>query len=201
MVFALPHQAPDPTSGPHCPVWGGTTLRFYSKPPPPCEAPGLPTPHQNPSANRVLLECHLTPVRPAWYSGFLRTVPCATEWPLTPTALGLVSATPGAQAAYWATGGLLTWVGRAPGCRPPAAVGEAAPGTEYLAGSPRLCPPRGPGHSTGSSARRLPHSSRCRPPACTATWGKPVSGGHPRERASPHFPRLRAWRGSLTGCN
>ena len=86
--------------------------------------------------------------------------------------------------------------GRARGCRPPAALGGAAPGTGCPAGSPRPCPPRGPGHSTGSSAPPLPHSSGCKRPACTATWGKRVSGGAPGDPASPHVhPRPeRAWK-------
>lgn len=84
--------------------------------------------------------------------------------------------------------GLLTWAGRAPGCRPPAALGGAAPGTGCPAGSPRPCPPRGPGHSTGSSAPPLLHSSGCRPPACTATWGKQESGGVQGEPGFPSRP-------------
>ena len=92
--------------------------------------------------------------------------------------------------------GLLTWAGRAPGCRPPVAPGGAAPGTGCPAGSPRPCPRRGPGHSTGSSAPPLPHSSGCKRPACTATWGKRESGGAPGDPASPHVhPRPeRAWK-------
>ena len=70
--------------------------------------------------------------------------------------------------------GLLTWGGRAPGCRPPVALGGAAPGTGCPAGSPRPCPRRGPGRSTGSSAPPLPHSSGCKRPACTQAW-KPGS--------------------------
>lgn len=84
--------------------------------------------------------------------------------------------------------GLLTWGGRAPGCRPPVALGGAAPGTGCPAGSPRPCPRRGPGRSTGSSAPPLPHSSGCKRPACTATWGKQESGGAPGEPGFPSRP-------------
>lgn len=96
--------------------------------------------------------------------------------PLVPMAPRLASAHTRSSGPLLDILRLLTWAGRALGCRPPVALGEAAPGTGHLAGSLRPCPPRGPGHNTGSSAQALPHSSHCRLPACTATWGKPESG-------------------------
>lgn len=130
-------------------------------------------------------------------------VSCATELPFNPHGPGPASAQARSSGCPLHTLGLLTWAGRALGCRPPAAPGEAAPGTGCPAGSPRPCPPRGPGHSTGSSARLLPHRSRCRPPAGTATWGKPESGGprgvggFPSPPQTGKGPKRFSLRGSL----
>lgn len=115
---------------------------------------------------------------------------------ISPTATGLVSAHSRTSGCFPNTSGLLTWVGRDLGCRLPAALDEAAPGTGYLAGSPHPCPPREPVHNIASSVQTLLHSSHCMQPACTSTWGKLESGGTQGNRASPHLPILeRAWRG------
>lgn len=137
--------------------------------------------HPQPRENRRL-RC-LAP--PAWQPRFLGAVPCAAEPPSHPHGTWPGIGTHRSSSHLLDVLGLLTWVGRAPGHRPPAASGEAARGTGRPAGPPRPRPPREPGHSTASSARRLPHSSRCRPPACTATWGEPESGAYPEQPGTP----------------
>ena len=149
-------------------------------------APALPTPSPPLEPTALPEFARVSPLTP---SAACRGDPvsCATELPFNPHGPGPASAQARSTGCLLHILGLLTWAGRAPGCRLPAALGEAAPGTGYPAGSPRPCPPRGCGRSTGSCARLLPHSSRCRPPAGTATWGKPESGG---PRGVGGFPSL-----------
>lgn len=136
----------------------------------PLQRPPQPSPDENLQPRlRFVGRSPLTPR--AARQGLLLPEDHLPGWsqPTSPAVTGLGSAHSGTLSSFLDTLGLLTWPGRALGCRPPAAPGAAAPGTGYLAGPPRPHAPRGPAHSTAASAQTLLRSSRYTPPAYTST--------------------------------